>query len=206
VKPYRAKLTLAALIGLALVAPLRAQDPAPPPQPEPARPTRGAITSLEVQVNVSRYQGDKRVSTMPFVLAVNAPALGSGPGAAAQLNVGAEVPIPSVAFTPAQSAGDKPANPLRSYSYRSLGTVIDCRAATADEGRFELTLSVDETSVYTKENAKEKSGVEEAPAFRSFKSRNVLLLRDGQTRQYTAATDRLSGETVRIEVSIKVVK
>jgi hypothetical protein len=44
------------------------------------------------------------------------------------------------------------------------------------------------------------------PAFRNFKSRNRLLLRDGQTRQYTAATDRITGETVRIEVSLKVVK
>jgi hypothetical protein len=41
---------------------------------------------------------------------------------------------------------------------------------------------------------------------RNFKSRNRLLLRDGQTRQYTAATDRVNGETIRIEVTLRVVK
>ena len=44
------------------------------------------------------------------------------------------------------------------------------------------------------------------PVFKSFKTRNRLLLRNGQTRQFTAATDRVSGETVRIEVTLTVVK
>ena len=44
---------------------------------------------LEVQVVISRYQGDKRVSSMPYVLVVNANAQ-----AAIELNMGAEVPIP----------------------------------------------------------------------------------------------------------------
>jgi hypothetical protein len=44
------------------------------------------------------------------------------------------------------------------------------------------------------------------PVFRNFKTRTTLLLRDGQSRQFTAATDRVSGETVRIDVTLRVVK
>jgi hypothetical protein len=44
------------------------------------------------------------------------------------------------------------------------------------------------------------------PVFRSFRSTNTLVLRDGQTRQFTAATDRVSGEVVRIDVTLNVVK
>lgn len=41
---------------------------------------------------------------------------------------------------------------------------------------------------------------------RSFRSASTLVLRDGQTRQFTAATDRVNGEVVRIEVTLRVVK
>ena len=92
---------------------------------------------------------------------------------------------------------------------RNIGTAIICGAiTTAEEGRFEVNISVDDSSVYLKEDssAGSPSAVSNMPAFRSFKSRNTLLLRDGQTRQYTAATDRVSGETIRIDVTLKVVK
>jgi hypothetical protein len=41
-----------------------------------------------------------------------------------------------------------------------------------------------------------------SPVFRSYESRNTLLLRNGQSRQDIAATDRVSG--VRIEVTLRV--
>jgi hypothetical protein len=44
------------------------------------------------------------------------------------------------------------------------------------------------------------------PVFRKFSSTNMLVMRDGQTREFTAATDRVSGEVVRIAVTLRVVK
>ena len=40
--------------------------------------------------------------------------------------------------------------------------------------------------------------------FRSFDSDNTLVLRDGQTRQYVAAADPVSGETIRVDVTLTV--
>ena len=42
------------------------------------------------------------------------------------------------------------------------------------------------------------------PVFRSFESSNTLVLRDGQSRQYTAAADRVTGESIRVDVALTV--
>jgi mRNA-degrading endonuclease toxin of MazEF toxin-antitoxin module len=208
VRPYRLTLTVIAVFMLA--AALGAQNPLPPqalpepPQNAPARQARAALVPLEVQVVISRYQGEKRISSMPYVLAVNAN------GERASLNMGADVAIPTTSFTPVAPVGDgksPPPSPLRSYNYRNIGTAIVCGATTtADDGRFEVNISVDDSSVFMKEDGAGSSSAGEMPAFRTFKSRNTLLLRDGQLRQYTAATDRVSSETIRIDVTLKVVK
>ena len=203
-RPYRLILTVIAVIILA--ATVGAQNPPPPLSAEPPaaqRAPRPPLVPLEIQLVISRYQGEKRVSSMPYVLAVNAN------GERAQLNMGADVAIPSTTFTPAAPADGKspPPAPLRSYNYRNIGTAIICGATTtADDGRFEVNISVDDSSVFMKEESAGATSSGDMPAFRSFKSRNTLLLRDGQTRQYTAATDRVSSETIRIEVTLKVVK
>ena len=170
-----------------VVEPFKAQAP------EPAK----ARIPLEIEVVITRYDGTKKVSSLPYTLAVNAN------GTEVQLNMGAEVAIPSTAFTPLAQGGAN-VSPLTSYNYRSVGTGIITRAATAEDGRFDLQLSIDDSSVYT--NPAAPPGLGQVPAFRSFRSRNTLLLRDGQTREYTAATDRVSGEVVKVSVTLKVVK
>jgi hypothetical protein len=180
-----------------------AGQPPQPPQPavQGARVQgRGPVVPLEVQVTISRYQGEKKISSMPYVLAVNANSTD------AQLTMIVDVPVAATTFTPVSGDNKAPGPvPLESFNYRGVGTNIVCGATTADDGRFEISLGVDETSVVP--SAEGQVGTRPGmPAFRNFKSRNRLLLRDGQTRQYTAATDRISGETVRVEVKLTVVK
>lgn len=195
---------IAVLVGGLAAFAQEAQPPAPaPPQPAPPAPAargRGPVIPLEVQITIARYQGDKRISAAPYVLAVSTNSVD------AQLTMNVDVPVPSGPV----AADDKP-QPFVSFNYRAVGTNIVSGASTADEGRFEVTIGIDETTVVPTPNAEPGSSqpaVTRAgmPAFRNFKSRNRLLLRDGQTRQYTAATDRITGETVRVEVSLKVVK
>jgi hypothetical protein len=194
-------LTIAVLVVMTVAGGAAlAQEPKPAPVPElvnpaPRPPRPYTAIPLEVQVVISRYQGEKKVSSLPYSLAVNSDNVSS------QLNVGANIPVPTTTFAP---AGGNTA-PLVSYNYQNIGTNIDCRVTLTEDGRFDLTVSVDETTVVT--NADAVAGaVAGVPVMRSFKSRNRLLLRDGQTRQYTAATDRVNGETIRIEVTLRVVK
>jgi hypothetical protein len=43
-----------------------------------------------------------------------------------------------------------------------------------------------------------------SPSFRSFRAINSMVLKDGQTAQFTTATDKVTGETVRIDVTLTV--
>lgn len=151
------------------------------------------LVPLSVDVVVTRYQGEKKISSMPYMLAVNANKLGqAGP---ALLRMGAKVPVPTL----------DPAAPPGPVNYQDIGTNIDCSAKIV-EGGFELRISVSDTSVYANIQDDATPTVGKMPVFRSFQSTNTLVLKDGQSREFTAATDRVSGEVIRIGVVMKVVK
>jgi hypothetical protein len=46
----------------------------------------------------------------------------------------------------------------------------------------------------------------DVPTFRSFRSSNVVVLKDGQSTEFAAATDKISGEVVKVDVTLTVVK
>ena len=167
-----------------------------------ARDDLQRLVPLSVDVIVTRYQGDKKISSMPYMLAVNANKLGqAGP---ALLRMGAKVPVPTIAAPPGNPAG--PAGPMPGpVNYQDIGTNIDCTAKVVDEG-FEVRISVSDTSVYANIPDNATPTVGNMPVFRSYQSTNTLVLKDGQSREFTAATDRVSGEVIRIGVTMKVVK
>jgi hypothetical protein len=176
-------------------------DAQAPSQPPPA--SKPTAMPLQVQVVISRFQGEKKVSSLPYTLSVNADGQER-----AQLRMGAEVPVPTTTFQPiSPTAPDKPApKPLSSFSYRSIGTEIDCTASPTDDDRFRLILAISDSSVYPDAQDPGTLSGGTAPVLRSFRSTNIVVLRDGQSRQFTAATDRISGEVVRAEVTLTVLK
>ena len=190
--------------GIALVAtttlPLIAQEPFPLMQPGAGRKTPPPVP-LKVTVVLSRYQGEKRVSSMPYVLGVMASGYGAGPKTT--LRMGVEVPVVQTVFT----GGDGKTLPSSSYNYRGVGTNIDCGAQfdEANGGIFQLTLTVSDSSIGL--DAPKRSGVmPDVPSFRNFNSSFTALLRDGQTMQYTSATDPVTGEVMKIDVTVNIMK
>jgi len=165
---------------------------------QPATPPAGsktAVTMLMVEITVARYQGEKRLSSLPYLIGV------APDGSRQTLRVGGSVAIPSTT-TPGPDAKSPPA----SYSYRDIGTNFDVTAAAAEDGRYRIGLIIDESSVYpSEETVKSQVLVSGVPAFRSFRSNNALMLRHGQSVECTVATDRITGETVRISVKLTVV-
>lgn len=181
-------------------------QPAPPSQPTPSTAPQGPgvrLIPLSIEVVIARYEGEKKISSHPFTLAVNANDVGQS-----QLRMGANVPVPSGAITfKPPAGGDAPAPSANPFiTYREIGTSIDCSARTGVTGadEFQVRLSVEDTSVYAGASGAPTAG--EAPVFRTFRSANTLILRDGQTREFTAATDRVNGEVIRIAVTLRVVK
>lgn len=164
---------------------------------------RTRLIPLSIEVVVSRYQGEKKVSSLPYMLAVNTN--DNAPGGVCQLRMGASVPIPSIvapAGNPAGQAGPTP-GPVQ---YRDIGTNIDCSARTLDDAGYQLRLNIEDTSVYTNVQDTATPTIGQMPVFRTFRSTNTLVLRDGQSREFTAAADRVNGEVIRIAVTLRTVK
>jgi Sigma-70 region 2 len=216
VKRFASVCGLVAALTFGVVDTARGQDEAQKKQQEPAeaaadrdrakaqavRDDLQRLVPLSVDVTVTRFQGEKKISSMPYMLAVNANKLGqAGP---ALLRMGAKVPVSTIAAPPGNAAG--PTGPLAGpVNYQDIGTNIDCTAKVVEEG-FELRVSVSDTSVYASIQDKATPTVGDMPVFRSFQSTNTLVLKDGQSREFTAATDRVSGEVIRIAVTLRVVK
>lgn len=200
------QVTLATLIALSVLAPAAgfAQEPVPSPKPgpvlqlQPPQQPPSGITALMVDVTLSRYLNDKRLSSTPYTVSVV-------PGIRSQLRMGGDVPVPSTTFTPAKE-GEKPSAPLTSFSYRPVGTAIDITSDAGVNGQWRLSITIDDTSIYPADLAPPSTKTTGAPAFRSFKSVNAVTLRDGQNLDYTMATDRLTGEVYRVSVKLTVVK
>ena len=153
------------------------------PAPEPPSP----VVPLKVTVVISRLQGEKKVSSLPFTLTLNS-------NGRTSLRMGADVPIPQANMKEGTS-----------YQYRSVGTNIDCGASPMGDGRFALSLTVSDTQVSI-EDSPGSGPMRGLPRFQNFTSTATLALRDAQTMQYTAATDKVTGEVVRVDVTLNVVK
>jgi hypothetical protein len=104
---------------------------------------------------------------------------------------------------------EKVATPQCSFSYRTVGTNIDCSAETLGEGLYRLSLTVDDSSVGlnpAQSSPAQSPILSDARSFRNFKSSFAILLRVGQTMPYTSAPDPVSGEVTKIDVGLSIVK
>ncbi len=169
-------------------------------------PAKKPNVPLQVQIVMSRYQGEKRISSVPYTLTVNANTLqDEGGGRPSQLRMGARVPVPAF-----PTIDGKPVTGIMTggqVTYQNIGTNIDCWASSTDDGRFELNISIEDTSMYLDgQRTDDASKLSGPPIFRSFQASNELILRDGQSTEFTAATDRISGEIIKVEVTLRVMK
>lgn len=160
-----------------------------------AKAKASVIIPVDVEIVISRYQADKKVSSLPYALTVNA--VDREDAVFTSLRMGGQIPVPLVAIPEGATA----TGPMQ---YRDVGTNIDCRVRPLPDGRFEVFVLIDETAIApTSQTSGQVGG---PPVMRTFRSSNTVVLRDGQTRQFTAAADRITGEVVRIDVTLRVAK
>jgi hypothetical protein len=188
------------MIRLLTVAAVLVSTAAISAQDKPAGPSRPAMVPLKVTVVLSRFQGEKKISSLPYTLFVTA-----NDNEFTRLRMGTQVPVPTTVFS-----GTDPAlvKPVQSYNYKDVGTNIDCRAATEGDSAFRVMLTVTDSAVYfpDKTEAMVASASTGAPAFRNFNSTVQVLLRDGQTVQYTSVADPVSGQTIKLEATLNILK
>jgi hypothetical protein len=167
--------------------PQEAQAQQGQPAPRPPKP----MIPLKVTVVISRVQGEKKTASLPFTLSV------STNDSRTSLRMGADVPLPMTAATAGAAA---------SYSYKSIGTNIDCGADTLEDGRYRLLLTISDSQIFSDATSSAATTVKGVPSYQSFSTNTPLILRDGQSTQFTTATDKLTGEVVRVDVTLSVVK
>ena len=163
-------------------------------------PARAALVPLKVTVVLSRFQGEKKISSLPYTLFVT-----TSPGENTRLRMGTQVPVPTTVITQSKDAA---MTPVQSYNYKDVGTNIDCSASSGEDGTYKITLIVADSAVYfpDKSEAMVASAATGAPAFRSFNASVAVVLRDGQTVQYTSVVDPVSGQTIKLEATLNVQK
>ena len=183
---------------LSLTVGAAGQDPLPPSPPAQEKPGAQARPRipLKVTVVISRFQGekaDKRVGSLPFTLLVNTNDDGT------QLNMRTEVAVPTSTLGTTKEGASAP---MTTFQYKPLGTSISCSAGIAEGGRYLLRLGISDSQIFVDPTA--AKGL--PPANQQFSSQASLLLRDGETVQYTTASDKSSGEVIKVDVTLNVVK
>lgn len=147
---------------------------------------------LKVTVTIMRFSGEKKTASLPFTLWVN-----TGRDNAS-IRMGSDVPVPTTTTSDGTTTV--------SYRYQSVGTNIDCTAAVVSDGLFRVSLNIDDSQL-SQVNGAVPAQVDGARAvLQRFRAAHSPILRDGQTVQFSVATDKTTGEVTKLEVTLNVVK
>jgi hypothetical protein len=184
---------IAALSGASSLVAQEAPAVAKPDAAKPAAPARNLVTPMRLQVTVSRYQGEKKISSLPYSLSV------SMGGPRVQFRVGAQVPIATT------TVNDGTKTP--SYSYRDVGIGIDVMNQNVVEpGLYRMEVHVNDNSISSSSQIQGSPAITGVPIFRTFSTNGTVILRDGQTTQLTTAADPITGEIMRVDVTLTAAK
>src|ERR1700720_1922585 len=180
-----------------LAQPLLAQEKS---KPEEKGPPTAHPTPLKVQIVFTEFEGDKKVKSMPYT-SVFAADPGHQPDAV-KLRIGSRVPL----FTGKEGG----------LQYIDIGTNLDCTADRFEDGRFGLRLALERSWIQgdvpvpvdrsTEAQAGTSGGQFKEPVIGQYKTQEYLIMRDGQTVESTVATDPLTGRTLKIELTLNVMK
>jgi hypothetical protein len=175
---------------------VHAQEPAAPSKQADKTPNAiksGNIVPLRLQVIISKYQGDKKTSSLPYSISVNTD------NQMVRLRMGADVPH-------ATSAVSSEGKSTPTFSYKTVGVSIDARAMFIETGVYRIDLTVSDSSISSSSQVQGAPAVSTVPIFRNFSANQSMLLRDGQSAQLLSATDPIVGETMRVDVTLTVLK
>jgi hypothetical protein len=179
------------LCGLSvLIGPVRGQEKPKAEASDKTPEAKRDIVPLRVQVVFEEYDGEKKISSLPYTMLVNSN------GRPASIRMGLRVPVES---GPSQ------------FQYIDLGTNVDCWARD-ENGRILLHVTAERSSAYSASEVNQKTplgvrgDVGNKPVIQQFKSDVDLLVRDGQTTQSTLSSDPISGRVSKIEVTASILK
>ena len=182
-----------------------AEEQRPEPVTQASVPTR-------LDVTLTRTLGERLISSSPFVLMATAADANRANSPLVEIRMGMDVPIGSTTSNIRRTTGAQTNNTTSTATarmapeYRDVGTNINARVQRIDETQFSVNVTVQDSSAPGTIDTGVVGRVSESTVFRSFSTNNTLLMRDGQTQLFGVATDKLTGETLKIEVKLTVLR
>jgi hypothetical protein len=165
-------------------------------QEKPKTEERAKVpTPLKVQIVFTEFDGDKKISSMPYTFTVISDEKMGG-NYSTSLRTGIRVPI--------ETDGKD-----QKTTYMDIGSNIDCGIKAEDDGRYHVYLIFDRSTLYPNKSSEGERLVAEPnglPLVRQFRTSENLILKDSQTSENLLSTDPLNGHTLRVSVTINVQK
>jgi hypothetical protein len=168
----------------------------PPPQEKPKSEEHAQPTiPVKVQVVFSEYDGEKKISSMPYSFtAITNEKFGGY--YSTSLRTGVRVPV--------ETGGAD-----QKTSYMDVGSNIDCGIRTTDDDHYHLYMIFERSALYPNSGAQtektQTSRPDAPPLVRQFKASVNMLIKDGQTSE-TVSTDPINGHSLRLSATINVMK
>lgn len=161
-------------------------------QEQAKAPSDQSISHLRIDLLLTEYDGQKKISSLPYTIYAESQQHRAESG---RLRMGVRVPGPP--------------DPKGDFQYVDVGTNIDCSPWTLSDGTYDVSISVNRSSIYAP--SQNENGAEQIPAngrmiIRNFWTDFDLKLHDGETTDGTSATDPLNGHILKISVTLHVIK
>jgi hypothetical protein len=188
---------LAAIVMLTFVVPggtavARTQEP---PKPSPA-------IELKIDLVISRTQGDKKISSLPFTLFAASNDAGPRATVRASVRMGVDVPVGTTTST---REGTPSATTTRP-EYRQIGTQIDCSVTRMTDGRYSVALSIHDSAIFSPAGQADQVLKLDPAAFKTFTINNTRIVALGRQEEFGRAADPITGEVVRVDAMVSLVK
>ena len=185
------KLTYLLLLAALALPPHSALAQSNPPAKPADDHTRLKIP-IKVQVVFSEFDGDKKVSSMPYSFTV----IADEGHFSTSLRTGVRIPVE------VGGADQK-------TTYMDVGANIDCGIGTTDDNRYHLRLAFERSALYSAAPEDKLPVLHPAgqpPLVRQFKASVNTILRDGQTTESVVSTDPLNGHSLHVSTTINAMK
>ena len=164
---------------LAATAVALPQESAKAPEEEKAPGKR-----LRVEFRATRQRGEKTTAIRPCVVTLHADAQG------ASVFVG-----PQVTMTTSDQG-------TLTMVFKNAGIEAQASAKTLPDGRYRLDAKFEDSSALVAGGGAAASTVVDNPIFRIVRGESQLTLREGETVPFTSVVDPVTGEVVRVDVTV----
>jgi len=167
-----------------------------PPQEKKSEERAKPTIPVKLQVVFSEYDGEKKISSMPYSFTVIADERLGSYYSSASLRTGVRVPV--------EAGGAE-----QKTNYMDVGSNIDCALKTTDDDRYQVHMTFERSALSPNSGAQTEkiqvSRPDSPPLVRQFKASVNMILKDGQTSE-TVSTDPINGHSLHLSVTINVPK